>query len=94
MAVALDDLVPGTDYAFVFTVVDGALAPARVWASAGYVGVWHFATQNDDGSYPDASGHSTADWVQANYDTQVLGTDFLTYGDPERTARATLLLVY
>ena len=39
-------------------------------------------------------GNSTADWVQANYDTQVLGTDFLTYGDPERTARATLLLVY
>jgi hypothetical protein len=28
-----------------------------VWQRAGYVGVWHFAAQNADGSYPDASGH-------------------------------------
>lgn len=41
----------------VVATVHGALSPARVWASAGYVGVWHFAAQNADGSYPDASGH-------------------------------------
>ena len=39
-------------------------------------------------------GNSTADWVQANYDTQVLGSDFLTYGEPERTQRATIVLIY
>ena len=39
-------------------------------------------------------GNSTADWVQANYDTQVLGSDFLTYGRPERTQRATIVLIY
>jgi len=37
--------------------VHGAWAPSRVWQRAGYVGVWHFAAQNADGSYPDASGH-------------------------------------
>lgn len=41
----------------VVATVHGAPAPARVWANAGYVGVWHFAAQNADGSYPDASGH-------------------------------------
>lgn len=30
--------------------------PTNVWTSAGYVGVWHFAAQNADNSYPDASG--------------------------------------
>ena len=38
-------------------------------------------------------GNSTADWVQANYDTQVLGSDFLTYGEPERTRRETMVLI-
>jgi len=36
---------------------------------------------------------STADWVQANYDTQVPGSDFLTCGKPSCTQRATLILV-
>ena len=30
--------------------------PAKVWTRAGYVAVWHFASQNADGSYPDSSG--------------------------------------
>ena len=30
--------------------------PTNVWTKAGYVGVWHFAVQNADNSYPDASG--------------------------------------
>ncbi len=38
-------------------------------------------------------GNSTADWVQANYDTQVLGSDFLTYGEPERTRWETMVLI-
>lgn len=37
--------------------VHGAVSPARVWARAGYVAVYHFNAQNADGSYPDASGH-------------------------------------
>lgn len=39
-------------------------------------------------------GNSTADWVKANYDTQVLGSDFLTYGPVESTARATIVLIF
>jgi len=31
--------------------------PANVWTRAGYVAVWHFASQNADGSYPDSSGN-------------------------------------
>ena len=38
-------------------------------------------------------GNSTADWVKANYDTQVLGSDFLTFGTPRRGQRATMILV-
>lgn len=38
-------------------------------------------------------GNSTDDWVQANYDTQVLGSDFLTCGEPERTPRGTIIQV-
>lgn len=38
--------------------VHGALAPSRVWQNAGYVGVWHFNSQNADGSFADASGNS------------------------------------
>ena len=33
-----------------------AVSPAAVWTRAGYVGVWHFNSQNADGSYPDATG--------------------------------------
>lgn len=33
-----------------------AVSSPAVWTKAGYVGVWHFNTQNADGSYPDATG--------------------------------------
>ncbi|MBO7298754.1 MAG: hypothetical protein J6V41_02945 [Kiritimatiellae bacterium] len=35
-----------------------AHAAKRVWQKANYVGVWHFGTQNEDGSFPDASGNN------------------------------------
>lgn len=38
-------------------IVHGSYSPARIWKQAGYVGVWHFSTQNSDGSFPDASGN-------------------------------------
>ncbi len=34
-----------------------ARAPQRVWTLANYAAVWHFSEQNNDGSYPDASGY-------------------------------------
>ena len=39
-------------------------------------------------------GNSTADWVKANYDTQVLGSSFLSCSEPERVQKGTLVIFF
>lgn len=39
-------------------------------------------------------GTSSEDWVQANYDTQRPGTDFVTYGDIVEVPTGTIIIIF